>query len=226
MQNVAIIAARGGSKGVHKKNLIQIAGRPLIAWSILKARSADCIDSVWVTSDDEDILSIASDLGAEIILRPDDLASDTASSEVAWSHALNVIKEKVGSVQLVFALQATSPVRDHWDFDAAYEEFIKHGYDSLLSVNEVQDHFIWRIDENKTAISVNYDYKNRKRRQEITAHYLENGSFYMFKPEEFLEKKNRLFGKIGFYKMQKHKMFQIDSNEDADFCQALLSYYE
>ena len=89
---VAIIPARGGSKGIPGKNTILVAGKPLLAWSIEHALRSAEIHSVWVTSDSPEILDIANTYGARTILRPADISGDKATSEEAWIHALNEIK--------------------------------------------------------------------------------------------------------------------------------------
>lgn len=219
---VAIIPARGGSKGIPRKNLVDICGKPLLAWSILQARNAASIDSVWVTSDDEEILSVAEAYGARPILRPPEISGDTASSETAWLHALDVIESQGMPVDLVVAMQATSPLRETSDLDGGVSVLREQGYDSLLSVTEVEDFFTWRIGDEGSAESVNYDYRNRKRRQQIEKRYLENGSFYVFRPELLRRDHNRLGGRIGLFVMSRFKMFQIDNPEDIDLCTAIM----
>lgn len=219
---VAIIPARGGSKGIPRKNLADVCGKPLIAWSILQARNARHIDSVWVTSDSEEILAVSERFGARPILRPAELSGDQASSESAWLHALDAIEALGVPVGLVVAMQATSPIRESSDLDGGLQVMREQGYDSLLSVVEVEDFFTWRIAEDGGAESVNYDFRNRKRRQQIEKRYLENGSFYVFRPEQLRGDNNRLGGRIGLFVMGRHKMFQIDHPEDIELCAAVM----
>ena len=91
---VAIILARGGSKGIPKKNVLNFAGHPLVAWSILQAKNTVNIDEVYVSSDSEEILKIADNYGAKTIKRPEEFATDSAKSEVAIIHALNFINDE------------------------------------------------------------------------------------------------------------------------------------
>lgn len=219
---VAIIPARGGSKGIPRKNLIDFCGMPLLAWSIIQAQKSKDIDTVWVTSDDDEILAVAESYGAIAIRRPEDISSDTATSESAWLHALDVIEARGLKVDAVVAMQATSPLRESSDLDGGLRSFREGGYDSLLSVTEVEDFFTWRVDSNCVAESINYDYRDRKRRQEIDKHYLENGSFYIFHPEQFRSSNNRLGGKVGLFVMGRHKMFQIDNPEDIKLCSEIM----
>ena len=219
---VAIIPARGGSKGVPRKNLVHVCGKPLIAWSILQAQLAHHIDTVWVTSDDDEILSVAESFGARPIRRPAEISSDQASSESAWLHAIDAIESQGVAIDLVVAMQATSPIREATDLDGGLQTLREQGYDSLLSVTEVEDFFTWRIGDDGGADPVNYDYRNRKRRQQIEKRYLENGSFYVFRPQQLRIENNRLGGRIGLFVMDRHKMFQIDNPEDIELCAAIM----
>lgn len=222
---VAVIPARGKSKGIPRKNLIDICGKPLIAWSILQAQHASEIDSVWVSSDDDEILAVAESYGAMPIRRPAEISSDQSSSESAWMHALDAIEGQGVDADLVVAMQATSPIRESSDLDGGVQTFRKQSYDSLLSVTEVQDFFTWHVGDDGCAESLNYDYHNRKRRQEIKKCYLENGSFYIFQPQQLRLANNRLGGRIGMYLMGRHKMFQIDSPEDIKLCASIMRGY-
>ncbi len=222
--NVAIIPARGGSKGIQGKNLIDFCGRPLLAWTILQAKASHNIDSVWVTSDSEEILEVALAYGAGAIKRPLDISGDEATSESAWLHAIDYIEKNYCSIDLVLALQATSPLREPRDIVDAVDLYYSKNYDSLLSVVEVEDFFMWGMVSGDLK-SLNYDYRNRKRRQEIQKKYLENGSFYLFKPELLRNNHNRLGGQIGLYIMSKYKMFQIDHRDDIKLCESMMLSY-
>jgi CMP-N,N'-diacetyllegionaminic acid synthase len=139
--NVAVIPARGGSKGLPKKNIKSFCGHPLISWSIQQALKSEVIDSVWVTSDSDEILAIAEKYGAKAIKRPDALSTDTASSEAAWIHAVNFIADQVGKIDYVFGLQATSPLRHADDFTKAFHYLKENKIDSLFSSVEIEDFF-------------------------------------------------------------------------------------
>jgi len=220
---VAIIPARGGSKGIPGKNTLLVAGKPLIAWSIEHALRSSKINSVWVTSDSRDILNIAQAYGARAIKRPANISGDKATSEEAWIHAINEIKLSV-EIDLVVCIQPTSPIRGRHDLDEAIDKYYKGNFDSLLSVTQIEDHFEWRMGKSG-AESINYEYTNRKRRQDIEVKYLENGSFYIVAPDLLVENKNRLGGYVGFYEQEKYKMYQIDNIEDVALCEAILNGY-
>lgn len=218
---VCIIPARGGSKGIPKKNIIDISGKPLIAWSIEQALFSKYIkDNVYVSSDCEDILNISKEFGSKLIKRPLSLSGDLSSSEDALIHALEKIQKEIGKIDLVVFLQATSPLREFDDIDNAINILIEKEYDSLFSANIYSGGFLW-IEENKSFKSFNYDYKNRQRRQDKINNYVENGSFYIFKPEILLNERNRLGGKVGIYLMDEWKSFEIDEISDIE----LVNFY-
>jgi len=223
-KTLAVIAARGGSKGIPHKNLLDLCGKPLLAWTVLQARAARGIDVVAVSSDSDDILAAAEAAGAVGVRRPDDISGDLASSESAWLHALDAVDARLGRFERVVALQATSPIREARDIEGALETFDREHLDSLLSVCEVEDYFNWRIGVDGPE-PINYDFRNRRMRQQIEKRYLENGSFYVLIPSLLREQSNRLGGKIGFHVMERHKMFQIDRPEDVTLCAAIMRAY-
>ena len=222
---VAIILARGGSKGIPEKNIINFCGKPLLAWTIEQVKQVKEIRSIWVSSDSEKILSLASSLGANPIHRPSDISGDDATSESGWLHALDVIEGKIGSVDTVIAPQVTSPLREAKDMERGLFEFERVGYDSLFSCSIAEDLLFWEKTSNGLLRSINYDYNNRGRRQDRPKQYIENGSFYIFKPETLRKYHNRLGGKIGMIEMELWKMFEIDSMEDLKICEILMKKF-
>ena len=223
-KTLAVIAARGGSKGIPHKNLLDLCGKPLIAWTVEQARAARGVDVVAVSSDSDNILAAAEAAGAVGVRRPDNISGDLASSESAWLHALDATEARMGRFERVVALQATSPIREPGDIESALATFDHDHLDSLLSVCEVEDYFNWRIGASGPE-PINYDYRNRRMRQQIEKRYLENGSFYVLIPTLLREQNNRLGGKIGFHVMERHKMFQIDRPEDVKLCAAIMRSY-
>jgi CMP-N,N'-diacetyllegionaminic acid synthase len=223
-RTLAVIAARGGSKGIPNKNLIDLCGKPLIAWTVMQAAAARGVDVVAVSSDSDQILAAAEAAGAVGVRRPEDISGDLASSESAWLHALERLDGKLGPFGRVVALQATSPIRESSDIEQALATFEREELDSLLSVCEVEDYFNWRIGADGPE-PINYDFRNRRMRQQIEKRYLENGSFYVLIPALLREQNNRLGGKIGMHLMERHKMFQIDRPEDIKLCAAIMRSY-
>lgn len=208
----AVILARGGSKGIKNKNLININGKPLIYWSIKAALQTNKISKVWVSSDNGNILKNSEKYGANIIKRPRNLALDNSSSEDAWLHSIKEIK-KNESIDYVVVLQATSPIRGKNDLKNAIHLLLKHNADSLVSTSKRDAHFTWNKIKQKLIPNYNLS-KKRMRRQSIKETYIENGSFYIFSVNKFLRHKRRLFGKIVNYNQSKIKSFEIDNKED------------
>lgn len=218
---VAIIPARGGSKGIPKKNIMDFCGKPLIAWTIQQALGSAYIDEVYVSSDDADILRISKKFGAKGIVRPRSLARDTSSTEDALIHALSSIS---GDVSIVVFLQATSPLRTASDIDKAIETFFSKKADSLFSAALLDDCCLWKKNNRKLE-SFSFDYKNRGRRQEREPLFLENGSIYIFKPGVLKKYHNRLGGSIACYIMDYWKSYEIDKKEDLEICRYYMKRY-
>ena len=225
MSTVAILLARGGSKGIPRKNLVDFCGKPLIAWTIEQCRAVNAIDSVWVSSDSDEILSVAAEHGAKGILRPADLAGYTATSESGWLQALEVIEQQVGTVEVVVAPQATSPLREPVDIERGLTSFASGKYDSLFSCSVAEDLYFWERKPGGELDSINYDWRNRKRRQDHAPQYIENGSFYLFQPSVLRQFKNRFGDRIGMVEMEFWKTFEIDSAETLRLCAALMQEF-
>jgi YrbI family 3-deoxy-D-manno-octulosonate 8-phosphate phosphatase len=219
---LAIIPARGGSKGIPKKNIIHVAGKPLIAYTIIQALESKNVTRVVVSTDDSEIAHVARQYGAEVIERPGFLATDDSSSEDAILHVLDVLKnEENYEPDLVVLLQCTSPLRQAQDIDKAIDCMVINGADSLLSVS-VSHRFIWRKLPSGVLEPINYDYRHRPRRQDMEPNYLENGSIYIFKPWVIRKYRNRLGGKIHYYIMDYWSSFEIDEPEDLALCEWVL----
>jgi N-acylneuraminate cytidylyltransferase len=221
---VCIILARGGSKTIPKKNLINFCGKPLIIWSIEQAKKTKSIKDVWVSSDDKNILLLSKKFGAKIILRPKYLSKNTSSSVDGWLHAINEIEKTNEKIDTVIALQPTSPIRETFDLEKGITKFLRNNYDSMFSASKIGDFYIWRK-QGKSYSSINYDSNNRPRRQDFEEQYVENGSFYIFKPKTLNKFKNQLGGKIGITLMDFWKSFEIDNNDDFKFLKILMKNY-
>jgi CMP-N,N'-diacetyllegionaminic acid synthase len=221
MKVLALIPARGGSKGLPGKNIKEILGKPLIAYTIEQAKQSATIGKVCVSTDDEEIAKIAGKYGAEVLWRPAEISGDTASSESALLHALDVLKnEQNYEPDLVCFLQCTSPVRKPDDIDNAVKKLLSEGSDSLLTVSP-SHRFLWR-DGPRGAESINYDFKHRQRRQDLEPQYVENGSFYLFRPAILKHSANRLGGKVALYVMDESASHEIDSHLDFAIIEVIL----
>jgi N-acylneuraminate cytidylyltransferase len=213
---IAIIPARGGSKGIARKNLCLLDRKPLIAHTILDAKESKIVDRVYVSTEDPEIASVSSYYGAEVIVRPRKLAGDRTTSEAVLLHALEKIKKSGISPNLIVFLQCTSPIRTAEDIDKAILTLNRKAVDSLLSVSP-SHRFIWEKGKNRVR-SLNYDYRDRSRRQDMPPQYLENGSIYIFKPWILEKFNNRLGGKITLFEMSHWSSFEIDTIEDFKIC--------
>jgi len=179
------------------------------------------VTKVVVSTDDPEIASTAEAAGAQAILRPSELASDTATSESALSHALQVLDQQEHFIpDVVLFLQCTSPVRKPSDVDNAIAALTTAGADSLVSVVR-WPRFLWRS-QNGVAAPMNYDPVHRPRSQDMEGQFLENGSIYAFRPWVLRQYNSRLGGKIGIYEMDFWSSFEIDTIEDLEICRWIL----
>ena len=223
-KNIAIIPARGGSKGIPGKNIRLVGGKPLLAWSIEQARSATQISRIFVSTDSSEIGDVARDFEAEVIERPPEISGDTATSESCLAHALDYLKARENlEPDVVVFLQATSPLRDAADIQKALETLQRDQADSLFSACRGEG-FVWRVGKDGTPQSFTYDHQNRPRRQDAPEDLIENGSIYIFKPWVLRQFKNRLGGKISAYRMSALNSFQIDEPADLDLMEHLMSF--
>lgn len=222
MTVLALIPARGGSKGLPGKNIRALRGLPLIAHSIRQARSSRHVTRVCVSTDDDAIAAAARDHGAEVITRPAHISGDTASSESALLHALDWLREREDwQPELVCFLQCTSPIRAVGDIDAAIERLRAEAADSLLSVSP-SHRFLWRRGEHG-AESINYDWRTRPRRQAMAPQFVENGSIYLFRPDALRAGGNRLHGRVALHEMSEQAALEIDSLLDFQLVEAVLA---
>ncbi len=221
-QILALIPARGGSKGIPGKNLVPLGGKPLLVHTLEQARNTPGISRVVVSTDDEDIARCALSHGAEVVRRPAELASDTATSEAALLHTLETLREEEDyRPDLVVFLQATSPLRRERDIHQAIATLEAEGADALFSAGPAHG-FVWR-QHGGGLEALSYDPGRRPRRQDTGEDLLENGSIYVFKPWVLQRFDNRLGGKIAVYRMDPLHSFQIDEPADLELFERLLA---
>ena len=184
MEILSIIPARGGSKGIPRKNLKTVSGKPLVAYSIEASLKSKYITRTIVSSEDKEIIKVSKDYGAEVIVRPDELAQDVTKTAPVMLHAMNELEISGYKADYVVLLQPTCPLRDENYIDSAFDyyfEKLKEGYDSCFSAFSIgYTHAKWRILHNNKLESL-YDFRIRPRRQETEQHYpmiCENGAFY------------------------------------------------
>ena len=221
---VAIIPARGGSKGLPGKNVMRVGGIPLVARAVAAARAARTVGRVVVTTDDGEIARVAREAGASVVQRPADLAGDTASSESALLHALDALQGSGrDEASVTLFIQATSPFIEPDDLDAAVAAVATGDADSVFAA--VPSHaFIWRDEEGRNsrgAFGVNHDAGVRLRRQDRPAEFRETGAFYAMRTSGFREARHRFFGRIAVHLVPDLHGVEIDTAADLVVAQAL-----
>ena len=217
---VAVIPARGGSKGVPQKNLRRVGGVPLVARAIAAARASSLIDRVVVSTDDAEIAAVSREWGAHVLERPAELSGDTASSESALVHALNALEADGIEIGVLAFLQATSPFIDPDDLDAAVALVSAGSFDSVFSAIETYG-FLWGVDASGAATGLNHDAAFRPRRQDREPHFLETGAFYVMDAAGFRAAGHRFFGRIGTVQVAESTAIEIDSLEQLELARAI-----
>ncbi len=209
MKVLSIIPARGGSKGIPLKNLAPINGKPMLYYTVNSSLNSSIINRTVVSTDHKQIAKAAKNLGAEVIVRPKKLASDSATLEPVIHHTLDYLKNKENYVpDVIVLLQNTSPLRTSQHIDDALKLQKTKKYDSVVS-GYITHSFLWTV-ENHQAIPINYDPKNRPNRQEIKNRFIENGAIFVTSYDAFKKNNCRISGKIGFYSMPEELSYQID----------------
>jgi len=218
---LAIIPARGGSKGIPHKNIATLAGRPLIAHTVAQALAVRKIGMVVVSTDDDAIGRAAFDAGARLVRRPPEISGDFSPSEDAIKHVLSVCTFEP---EIVVMLQATSPIRRPAHIEMAIQMVMHDGYDSVLSVVP-QHQFLWQ-DNGDGAYPLNYQPVGYRPMRQSVKHYVENGSIYAFKPWVLKTYGTRLGGKIGVVEMPSWSRFEIDQPDDLEICEWIMAREE
>mgnify|MGYP001942555356 CR=1 FL=1 len=222
MECVAIIPARGGSKRIPRKNIVPLAGKPLLAWTIEAALDAWAIDHVFVSTEDEEIARVARQYGAEAIPRPADLAQDTTSTEPVLLHALDWLWRVCGmSPDAVSLLQCTSPLRGTDIIERAVETLQDTGCDAVVGVHPVIDYFFCGEVHDGRFVT-GYDPHNRPRTQEIAPRYRENGSIYVTRTDHLRRTGCRMGGDMRAVMMSPVEGLDIDDLSDLAVARAHL----
>ena len=220
---IAIIPARGGSKGLPGKNIMQLCGKPMIAYTIEVALKSKYIDHVIVSTDDQQIADIALKLGAEVpFLRPDYLASDTAQAVDNYIYTIERLsKEWNISIEEFVVLQPTSPLRITEDIDGAIEIFQEKKADSVISYTPENHPVYWHkfLDENNAFINI-FD-PTIANRQDFKKSYYPNGAIYVFRFSVIKERKYYT-DKSYAYVMPRNRSVDIDYKDDFDYVEFLM----
>lgn len=222
MNIMAIIPARGGSKGVPHKNILPLCGKPLIVHTIESALAAQHINRLVVSTDDAEIVRISRRAGAEVVWRPAEISDDMASSESALLHVLEYQEQNEGyTPDLVVFLQCTSPLTLPEDIDATIQTLLDEKADSALSVMPFY-YFLWRKDRTGSAVGINHDKEVRLLRQEREPQFLETGAIYVMRAQGFKQAKHRFFGKTALHEMPPERCLEIDEPVDFQIAEMLL----
>lgn len=208
---VAVIPARGGSKGVPGKNLRPVGGVTLISRAVGSALASSAISAVYVSTDDSSIALEAESAGARVIDRPADISGDTATSESALLHALDTIEAAGAAVDVVVFIQATSPFIDPADLDDAISRVLDGESDVVFSAVETYG-FLWQPTA-EGARGVNHEWTVRPRRQDRDPHFLETGAFYVMRADGFRDAGFRFFGRVGIAVVDEAGAIEIDTAE-------------
>ena len=225
MDCLAIIPARGGSKGIPRKNILPLNGKPLIAHNIEQARRSRLVNRVVVSTDDAEIGAVAQRYGAEVIWRPAEISGDSASSESALLHALEYLLQAEGhQPDLLVFLQCTSPLTLAEDIDGTVQALLDQGADSALSAIPFH-YFIWQVGDEGEASGINHDKRYRPLRQERQPQYLESGAVYAMRVPGFLEARHRFFGKTALYIMPPERRLEIDDPVDFKVAEMLMGQH-
>jgi CMP-N-acetylneuraminic acid synthetase len=212
---LAIIPARGGSKRLPNKNVLPLAGKPMLVWTIESAIQSKYLDEIVLSTDSDDIIKVAGNYKIKTIKRPIELASDTAKTVDVVKHVIENIDKKYDFIVL---LQPTSPLRTSTHIDEAIEQLIKLNADAIISVTEADHSPLWCniLPENLSMENfISEDIKD-KRSQELPKFYRLNGAIYICKIEKLIEE-NTFFLKKNLYAYIMDKKSSIDIDEELDF---------
>lgn len=219
MKILAVIPARGGSKGIPRKNMRLLNGRPLISYAIDNALSSSYIDEVVVSTDSEEIISYASSRKVKTIERSNELAADSITLDPVIYDAINKIEKLENTCfDAVVTLQPTSPLLRTSSLDKALEEFMRKQLDTLISVTN-KPHLSWTLAED--GITKVPAYKERLNRQQLPPNYLETGAFVISR-RAVVSQNSRIGEKVGVFELEERESVDIDSSVDWAVSEALL----
>ena len=203
---LAIIPARGGSKGLPRKNVRILHGKPLIAWSIVAAQEAEVVDQVLVSTDSDEIADVARQFGADVLRRPAELATDQATTISVLTH----VAIKKPDAEAFIVLQPTSPLRDRELIDKCFKEYERGGYTNLASG------FWCKAQE--------FGSHNNMRRQDYKGFFYDDGNVYIL--NRALVERGQWFGEnICRFVIDRHQNFEIDDDVDFVILEALLKRF-
>ncbi len=210
MKVVSLILARGGSKGIPGKNIVDVNGKPLLYYTANASLNSN-VNATWVSTDCDKIKKVAQNIGCKVIDRPEEISGDNSKSDEALIH----FAENIDFDILVF-IQPTSPLLKSSDINKGLQKM--KNYNSVFSVTK--EHWIPRWNENGEPD--NWNINDRPMRQDVKETYIENGAFYITTKEQLLNSRLRYSGNIGMIEMPLHRSFQIDTMDDLKLIGKLL----
>ncbi len=226
---LGIVPARGGSKGLPGKNIKELCGKPLIAWSIESGLKSKYLDEVMITTDSKDIADIAKQYGASVpFLRPEFLASDTATSFDAIKHTIEFYKNEFDKeFDYIVLLEPTSPLRETSDIDIAIEQLFNSNADSIVGICRTEDQnpafLVFKNEKDFISGYENHDMKVL-RRQDIKDVYFFEGTIYISKTDVLLNKKTFYHENTIGYVVPKYKSLEIDDIDDFIMVEAIMKH--
>ncbi|WP_421317934.1 cytidylyltransferase domain-containing protein [Aeromonas veronii] len=219
----AIITARGGSKGLPRKNVLDLAGKPMIAHTITAAQESGCFEHVVVTTDCPEIKSVSLSWNAGVIDRPPELATDSASSVDVLHHALSVLKSNGNITSHFVLLQPTSPLRNFKHIQEAIAKFEVSDAASLVSVTEVNHPIQKFLFDNDGVLDPVFSWEALTMpRQSLKPAFLVNGAIYIVGYDRFIKNKNLFASPVGSYFMAPAISLDIDGAEDFEYAKKFL----
>jgi N-acylneuraminate cytidylyltransferase len=213
MKTISLILARGGSKGIPSKNIVELNSKPLISYTIDASLQSN-VDETWVSTDSSEIASVSSTYGASVIDRPSDISTDTSQSEEALLHFTDN-----HDFDIMVFIQASSPLIKSEDIDKGLK--MMDEYDSIFTVHK--EHWLprWTLDVKPSGWGMD-KWPNRPMRQEVSERYVENGAFYITRRDSLLDSKLRYSGNIGALQLPLERSFGIDTYEDLELVNKII----
>ncbi|WP_240222244.1 cytidylyltransferase domain-containing protein [Rheinheimera hassiensis] len=221
---VAVIPARAGSKSIPDKNIRNLAGKPLIAWSIDVAQRSKYIDRVIVSTDGDKIAEVSREFGAEVLSRPSELAQDSSLVIDSIRHVIATLRQEGDASVVLVLLEPTSPLREPDDVDNVIEQLVMKSYDSVATFRqaELNPHRAWKIIDGQVCTFIQGAIPWLPRQQQPEAWQL-NGAVYAFIIDKLpSDGVSILFGKIGSVIMPEERSLDIDNNIQFEIASALL----
>jgi len=221
---LAIIPARGGSKGLPGKNIKPLCGKPLIAYTIEAAKKSKHVDRIIVSTDSQDIADIALQYGAEIpFYRPVELATDNAKAIDVYLYTINMLNSEKNTIEDFIVLQPTSPLRTEKDIDNSIEIYMKNNASSVISVKEADCPPEWYKVITVNGVLKNYFEESRiLNRQDYSKSYVPNGAIYIFNYKTLLQTGTYYTDRTFPYVMPAETSVDIDTILDFKFAELLL----